>query len=539
MNIQKVNSNIKYLYHYTAKENVSKIMQDKAIISKDQYVFFTESLKDSITAFEREMMVEGKLYIDVDGNLQERKRCNKNDYCILKIPYQDDNQFYKFTFENQKSESIYSISITHKGAYHFKNAKVIEFPQNKMVKNITKIAAAAIISGAVLFPYNNTSAASWLDANNYDISWYSDDPSIKDYVVDTPQKVAGFAYLVNEKGVTFVHRHVEIKGTIDLSTNKWETIKSIFSGDICGAHRIILSCLDSKFCESRDVVNVEYSYNIYLDNESKPKKVSVAKPYTVKKLKEATGKRNVFLNNQKLSDDTSLRTLNIKETDVINVFDGMHIFVEDKVSNTKTLLAIESGDAIMNVKEMYSKKTNIPKEKIVLVYNNKILDDGRTLADYNIQKESILNTYTNVQVNMIAKNGEEIIENKSISSTSGEKVKIKFDLKEKYEIEKILVDGADKTNEVINNELEVTCGNKDINISATYKLKKQQDEGGNKNQEEDKKQNEDDGKQQENNNGQKDETPKTGVNNIISYIISAVVSVIGIIGIKTKFNKKD
>ena len=519
MNIQKVNSIIKYLYHYTAKENVSKIMQDKAIISKDQYVFFTESLKDSITAFEREMMVDGKLYIDVDGNLQERKRCNKNDYCVLKIPYQDDNQFYKFTFENQKPESIYSISITHKGAYHFKNAKVIEFPQNKMVKNITKIAAAAIISGAVLFPYNNTSAASWLDANNYDISWYSNASPGGNYVVDTPQKVAGFAYLVNKEGVTFVHEHVEIKGTIDLSTNKWEPIKSIFSGSICGAHRIILNWQESKFSENRENVDVEYSYNVYLDNDSNPKKVSVAEPYTVEKLKEATGKRNVFLNNQKLSDDTSLRTLNIEETDVINVFDGMHIFIEDKVSNTKTLLAPESGDAIMNVKEMYSKKTNIPKEKIVLVYNNKVLDDGRTLADYNIQKESILTTYTNVQVNMIAKSGEEVIENKSISSTSGEKVKIKFELKDKYEIEKILVDGTDKTNEVVNNELEITCGNKDININATYKLKKQQ----------------------ENNNEQKDETPKTGVksNSIINYIISVFVLTIGLIGIKIKFNKKD
>lgn len=74
MKIEKLNSKIKYLYHYTAKENVSKIMKDEAIISKDQYVFFTKSLKDSITAFEREMMIEGKPYIDVDGNLQKRKQ---------------------------------------------------------------------------------------------------------------------------------------------------------------------------------------------------------------------------------------------------------------------------------------------------------------------------------------------------------------------------------------------------------------------------------------------------------------------------------
>lgn len=62
MNIININPKTKYLYHYTLKKNVNKILDDKAIISKDQYVFFTKSLKDSITAFKREMMVEGNIY---------------------------------------------------------------------------------------------------------------------------------------------------------------------------------------------------------------------------------------------------------------------------------------------------------------------------------------------------------------------------------------------------------------------------------------------------------------------------------------------
>lgn len=131
MNIEKVNPNIKYIYHYTLKKNVKKILAEQEIISKDQYVFFTKSLKDSIIAFEREMMQENKLYIDVNGNLRKRKKCNKNDYCILKIPYKNDNQFFKFSFENQSKESIYTISISHKGSYQFKEAKVLEFPENR------------------------------------------------------------------------------------------------------------------------------------------------------------------------------------------------------------------------------------------------------------------------------------------------------------------------------------------------------------------------------------------------------------------------
>lgn len=39
MKVNEVRNDIKYLYHYTPKENVEKILWNKAIISKDEYVF--------------------------------------------------------------------------------------------------------------------------------------------------------------------------------------------------------------------------------------------------------------------------------------------------------------------------------------------------------------------------------------------------------------------------------------------------------------------------------------------------------------------
>ena len=77
MKVEKINPKTKYLYHYTLKENVKSILKDKAIISKDDYVFFTESLKDSVKAFESELLAPGKLYIDIDGNLKRREKVNK------------------------------------------------------------------------------------------------------------------------------------------------------------------------------------------------------------------------------------------------------------------------------------------------------------------------------------------------------------------------------------------------------------------------------------------------------------------------------
>ena len=500
MIIERVNPKIKYIYHYTSKENVKKIMQDKKIISKDKYVFFTESLRDSITAFEREMMVEDKLYIDVNGVLKKRKKCNKSDYCILRIPYKNDGQFYKFTFENQTSESIYSISLSHKGEYNFSDAKVIEFPTNKMLKVLTKAATAAIITGVILFPYN-TFAASWLDTNNYDISWYTSNPSSATYQINTAKEMAGLAHLVNEENMTFSGKGIKFSSDIDLSENKWETIKSIFNGSICGSHRFILNWLDGNIFENRNVDNLYYAYNVYIDSSRDTQKIILPKPYTIAKLKEETGARAVFVNNKELLDDTILNSSNITKNDVIDVFMHKFITIEDTIRGIKIPIRLESGDSIENVKMRYSEKTNIPVDKMIIMYKNKKLNDERTLADYNIQMDETINVYTKIEINMIAENDGNVIESQNITSMSGEKVKIKFNPGNKYIIEKVLVNGINKTNEISNNELDITCADKDIDIKATYKLINDSKKDENNKENEDKK---DDNK----NNGTKQDEDK-------------------------------
>ena len=53
-------------------------------------------------------------------------------------------------------------------------------------------------------------------------------------------------------------------------------------------------------------------------------------------------------------------------------------------------LNVESGDSIANVKEKIKTETELPVTDQILKYEGKVLEDGRTLADYNIQKESII-----------------------------------------------------------------------------------------------------------------------------------------------------
>ena len=144
-------------------------------------------------------------------------------------------------------------------------------------------------------------------------------------------------------------------------------------------------------------------------------------------------------------------------------------------------------------------------------------------------------------INTSVEEGKGKITSSQNTALSGEKITITLNPDSEYELSKLIVNGIEKTNEVQNNELNIECGDEDINVKVSYKLKENPKDNVDKVEEEPKDNVDKIGEEAKDNIEIKDKTeenvlisnPETG-DNIIKYIIAFITSIVGIVICKCK-----